>query len=129
MTDPESRLKKFTPAGPNRDELLFAAGRAAVRPPTRWKWLTAFLAVSQTVTLVVWLWPKPAPVVEPVPTLAPVVMPTPDPVPEPPSPSQPEPYSYLALMYRDPDPEPRERFVPEPARQPPPLTAGSRRFD
>jgi hypothetical protein len=128
VTEPESALKKFTPAGPNRDVLLYAAGRASARPPARWKWATGLLAVSQAVTLTLWLWPKADVVPLPLPALPPpVVAPDPDPVP----PSPPEPYSYLALMYRDPDPEPepRERFVPRPERTTPPLTAGSRRFE
>ena len=131
MTDPVSALRQFTPAGPNRDELLFAAGRASVRPPTRWKWLTAFLAVTQAVTLTLWLWPTAAPVMVPTPPPAPTVVPVMEPVSEPPPPSPPDPHSYLALMHRDPEPEPepRERFDPGPTQPPRPLTAGSRQFE
>ncbi len=124
MTDPLATLSKFTPVGPNRDDLLFAAGRASARPSRRWKWATGFLAVTQAVTLALWLWPKADPT--PVPIPAPVV--TPDPEPSAP-PAPPDPHSYLALMHRDGDPEPRARFAPGPDRPTRPLTAGSRQFD
>ncbi len=124
MTDPISALSKFTPAGPHRDDLLFAAGRASVRPSRWWKWATAFLAVTQAVTITARLWPNAEPAA--VPISPPVVVPDPEPV-APPSP--PEPYSYLALLHRDGDPEPRERFAPGPDRPTRPLTAGSRQFD
>lgn len=126
MTDPLATLSKFTPTGPNRDDLLFAAGRASARPSRRWKWATGFLAVTQAVTLALWLWPKADPTPVPIPIPPPAVSTDPDSV-APPSP--PEPYSYLALMHRDGDAEPRERFAPGPDRPTRPLTAGSRQFD
>lgn len=131
MTDPIAKLATFTPPAPNRDELLYAAGRSSGRASARagrWKVATGLLAVTQAVTLAAWLWPAgemiPTPVV-PIP--APAVTPELPVESEPPTP--PDPYSYLALMHRDGLPEPRDGFAPGPIRQPPPLTAGSRRFE
>lgn len=51
--DVKRKLGRFTPVGPalDRDDLLFAAGRASVRSPRRWKWAAGLLAVSQAATL------------------------------------------------------------------------------
>jgi len=54
MSDPVAEtLSRFTPdaSGLDRDALLFAAGRASVRPPRRWAVLAGALAASQLVTL------------------------------------------------------------------------------
>ncbi len=59
MSEPLAEsLSRFTPdaSGLNRDALLFAAGRASVRPNRRWQALAAVLAASQLLTLVC-LWP------------------------------------------------------------------------
>jgi hypothetical protein len=59
MSEPlAERLSRFTPdaTGLDRDALLFAAGRASVRPSRRWQTLAGVLAVSQLLTLVC-LWP------------------------------------------------------------------------
>jgi hypothetical protein len=55
------RLSRFTPDGGSldRDALLFAAGRASVRPQRRWPLVAGLLAVCEAVTLLV-LWPRPA---------------------------------------------------------------------
>ena len=126
MSDPIPALSKFTPAAANRDDLLFAAGRASARIPARWKWLAGLLTVTQTATLALWLWPKPEPATVEVPVPPTAVVPEADPVPPP---TPPDPHSYLALMHRDGDAEPRERFVPDDPRPARPLTAGSRTFD
>ncbi len=57
--DPIAKLARFTPApaGPDRDAVLFAAGRASVRRSWRWPAVAGLLAVSQAVTLFV-LWPS-----------------------------------------------------------------------
>jgi hypothetical protein len=55
------RLGRFTPnmGGLDRDTLLFAAGQASVRRPTRlWSVLVGALAASQLLTVVL-LWPGP----------------------------------------------------------------------
>jgi hypothetical protein len=69
MSEPlAERLSRFTPdgSGLDRDALLFAAGRASVRPNRRWQTLAAVLAASQLLTLVC-LWPPtPAPPAPPV---------------------------------------------------------------
>jgi hypothetical protein len=60
MSEPlAERLSRFTPntAGLDRDALLFAAGRASVRPSRRWQGLAGALAVSQLLT-VFCLWPQ-----------------------------------------------------------------------
>ena len=52
-------LSHFTPdgSGLDRDTLLFAAGRASVRPKRGWSALACTLAASQFLTLVLF-WPK-----------------------------------------------------------------------
>src|SRR5262245_26248916 len=63
MSEPLAEcLSRFTPntTGLDRDTLLFAAGRASVRPSRRWQTLAGVLAVSQVLTLVC-LWPRAAP--------------------------------------------------------------------
>jgi hypothetical protein len=68
------QLSRFTPDGSalDRDALLFAAGRASVRPGRRWPAVAGMLAACQIVTLVL-LWPRPAP--PPGPLAAPTVPP------------------------------------------------------
>lgn len=83
-------LKAFTPVVPDRDALLFAAGKAAARRWSGWKWLTLALTVTNAVTLGVLLWPRTAA------SVAPVVNPE-LPLTEPPPSLVPEPYSYIAL--------------------------------
>jgi hypothetical protein len=60
------RLTQFTPDGTglDRDALLFAAGRASVRPSRLWLTLAATLAISQMATLGVVLWPAHAPEIQ-----------------------------------------------------------------
>ncbi len=56
------RLNRFTPdaSGLDRDALLFAAGRASVRPNRGWKTLATLLASTQALSLVIlWLHPTP----------------------------------------------------------------------
>ena len=55
------RLSRFTPDGAklDRDALLFAAGRASVRPQRGWAILAGALAAAQVLTLVL-LWPVPS---------------------------------------------------------------------
>jgi len=60
MSEPfAERLSRFTPdaSGLTRDALLFAAGRASVRPSRHWQALAGVLAASQLLTLVC-LWPR-----------------------------------------------------------------------
>jgi hypothetical protein len=65
------RLSRFTPdgSGLDRDAILFAAGRASVRPNRAWILATGALAACQLVTLSL-LWPRPmnplSPPVEPI---------------------------------------------------------------
>lgn len=53
------RLSRFTPnaSGLNRDALLFAAGRASIRPQRRWQMLSGVLAACWLLTFVS-LWPR-----------------------------------------------------------------------
>src|SRR5438105_6699370 len=78
--DLAERLSRFSPdgSGLDRDALLFAAGRASVRPPRRWAAVAGALAACQVVTLAL-LWPRPAPPAGPLATGVPprVVEPTP----------------------------------------------------
>jgi hypothetical protein len=56
------RLSRFTPdaRGLDRDALLFAAGRASVRPNRGWMTLATAMTCSQVLSLVL-LWPRPSP--------------------------------------------------------------------
>jgi hypothetical protein len=56
------RLSRFTPdaGGLDRDFLLYAAGRASVRPNRTWIALAAALAVTQPLFLIL-LWPRTTP--------------------------------------------------------------------
>lgn len=46
-------LAKLKPAAPDRDAILFAAGRASVRGP--WMWISAALLLSHLVLPIVWI--------------------------------------------------------------------------
>jgi hypothetical protein len=111
------KLESFTPSAMDRDAILFAAGRASVRPMRFWKWATAALFVSQLVTLVAWLAPRS----EPPPTV-PAIRPVPIEEPLPPTA---DPYSLLALR-QNPDPQSSSNDSPTTAR--PPLLAFARDF-
>jgi hypothetical protein len=83
MSEPlAERLSRFTPdgSGLDRDELLFAAGRASARPNRAWAALAGVLAAGQLLTLAL-LWPRAAP-----PAVPPYVAPQPIQVVEAPSP-------------------------------------------
>lgn len=87
-------LQAFTPATVNRDEMLFAAGKAAARTPRFWKIAVAALLLSQSLTLVGWLtWPRTVTVETPV--VAPIETPR---EPSRPTDSEPQKGSYLELM-------------------------------
>jgi hypothetical protein len=87
MSEPlAERLSRFTPnaADLNRDALLFAAGRASVRPSLTWPALAGVLAASQLLTLLC-LWPRTpsAPTAMPfAKTESPRSDPAPQPAPE-----------------------------------------------
>ena len=55
------RLSRFTPdaGGLNRDALLFAAGQSSARANRGWMSLTALLACTQLLSLIL-LWPNPS---------------------------------------------------------------------
>lgn len=97
-------LKAFTPVGLDRDAVLFAAGKAAGRRWSGWKWLTVGLLVSNAVSFGVLFWPKPS-----VNPSQPVVEPSPAEVPSSPPP---EPYSYIALRNGDVPPAARDAGTP-----------------
>jgi hypothetical protein len=111
------KLGRFTPTAVDRDALLFAAGRASVRPARFWKWATGVLVLSQLVTLGLWLAPKPEPP-PPVPVIPSV------PVEEHAIPKA-DPYSLLALRQ---NPEPRSSANDSPTAPRPPLLAFARDF-
>lgn len=114
-------LSAFTPAGLDRDAVLFAAGKAAARRWGGWRWLTAGLAVSNAVTLGVLVWPKP-PVGSPVPAVeAP-------PAAVEPAPIRPEPSSYLALTWGLDQSPVADPGTPPPARSLTPRDINDPRF-
>jgi hypothetical protein len=87
MSEPlAERLSRFTPDGTglDRDALLFAAGRASVRPSRRWQALAVALAASQLLTLVC-LWPHTPPSSAPSAAVAesPAIAPKPPVAPDP----------------------------------------------
>ena len=64
-------LAKLKPARPDRDAILFAAGQAAGRGSSVWKWLSIALMLSNMIVLGTWLTPPksdrnlPVPVQQP----------------------------------------------------------------
>ena len=120
------RLNRFTPdAGRlDRDALLFAAGRASVRPGRRWQAVAAVLAASQLLTLGL-LWPR-MPRQGPDAPRPPVIS-TPPVGVEPPSPTPADAPSWAAhwRLLSDPDhlpaPAASDSLVPDD----PPLRASS----
>ncbi len=82
MSEPIERLSRFTPdaSGLDRDALLFAAGRASVRPNQRWHALCAALATTQLLTLGLVFWPRPV-TLPPGDTTPPVAFVEPPPAP------------------------------------------------
>ena len=131
MSEPlAERLSRFTPAatGLDRDALLFAAGRASVRPHRRWQLLAGMLAACQLVTLVS-LWPRtPSPLPTPMPLAShPATDRTPAEEPLPASPREWTPRTGLLSLDLDrPEPPSDEPMAPpEPplrAFGPPPAT-------
>ena len=68
------RLARFTPAGLDRDALLFEAGRRSGRGSRLWPLAAGILAASQAVTLFV-LWPRESATSVSAPTVSPAVAP------------------------------------------------------
>ena len=87
-------LQAFAPVKVNRDEMLFAAGKASARMPRFWKIAVAALLLSQSLTLLGWLaWPRTITVE--VPAISPVETPR---EPSRPTESEPQKGSYLELL-------------------------------
>ena len=110
MSEPlDQRLNRFTPAAGrlDRDALLFAAGRASVRPRRTGAALAAVLATTQVLTLAL-LWPHPAPPPG-RPTSPPVIVERPTPAPA-------EDYGLWSA---------RHRLLEAEADHPPPAPSGS----
>ncbi len=110
------RLAKLKPAAPDRDALLFAAGRASARRGP-WRLLLVGLVIQQAVLISIWSSPK-----EPTRNRDPMWDPVGLPVPLEPRPSVPEPpssaprggaASLLNLNPESPDPIPTAAVVPE----------------
>ena len=85
MADVIETLAKLKPARPDRDAILFAAGRASGRRAPAWKLLVAGLAVQQALLLGIWfspeqrgevVYPKEAEAPPPIPESAPPETPT-----------------------------------------------------
>ena len=93
MSEPlAERLSRFTPdAGKlDRDALLFAAGRASVRPGRPWMALAGVLTASQLLTLL-FLWPRTPSATPSGPPTPPIAVQPTEPVP------QPDPSSWRSL--------------------------------
>jgi len=63
-------LAKLKPAAPNRDAILFAAGRASAKRSPIWKWLSFGLIATHLLLILVWLTPEKASGPIPIPVLA-----------------------------------------------------------
>src|SRR5581483_231977 len=123
LTDPVARtLARFTPtaAGIDRDELLFAAGRASAPGPRWWKRATAALLVTQATTLTAWL--RPAPDRPPAPALAAPAAPEPPPAP---APLPPNSYGAFVRAVGADGLPPSAPAPGDPPADGPPLTAAS----
>jgi hypothetical protein len=81
------RLSRFTPdaGGLDRDSLLYAAGRASVRPNRAWIVVAAALFVTQALTLALLLRPTAPPASPPPPAAQPPVAVPPEPTSSDPS--------------------------------------------
>ena len=51
LPEPIATLRSFTPLGPDRDAVLFAAGRASVPNPRLWKLAATVLVIGQLATV------------------------------------------------------------------------------
>lgn len=87
-------LQAFAPVKVNRDEMLFAAGKASARTPRFWKIAVAALLLSQSLTLLGWLTLPRAGTVE-APVVAPIETPR---EPRRPTESEPVKSSYFELI-------------------------------
>jgi hypothetical protein len=116
--DVTDTLKTLTPTSPDRDVLLFAAGRASAKPSPVWKAACGLLATTQVVTLGLWF-------ARPSGPLAASPLPPPAEVIDPPSVVPVEPYSYFALVRQDDFDRVTPPSVLPPANPTKPLTAGA----
>jgi hypothetical protein len=115
MSEPlAERLSRFTPdgCGLDRDALLFAAGRASVRPQRRWQMLSGVLAACWLLTFVS-LWPRTPPSAAVPLASHPSMdrMPEEDPLPTPPRQWTPR-TSLLSIDVENPEPPSDEPMVP-----------------
>ena len=106
-------LAKLKPAAPDRDAILFAAGRASARRSPVWIWTSIGLMVSQAVLLGLGIQPaNPHRPVETVATEAPMTAPAPA-IPQTPS----LPFDRSASLWNldppTPEPVPSASAVPE----------------
>ncbi len=104
-------LAKLKPTAPDRDAILFAAGRASARRSPIWKWLTIGLIVSNAVLFTLWLLPDKTPghPVMPLPSDEDFLRTD----PERPSPSSDRPASLLNFHPPVPESVPTSSVVPE----------------
>ena len=124
MSEPlAERLSRFTPdaGGLDRDALLFAAGRASVRPGRRWMALAGTLAASQLLTLVL-LWPHTPPGPSGAPSPTPPVAVKPPPSPEP---ADPRAWAVNRPLPTDPGDLPPPTGLDDLVPDDPPLRASS----
>ena len=122
--DVTRELKALTPVAPDRDAILFAAGKAAGRRWGGWKWLAVGLLVSNTVTLGVFFWPRP---IAPIPRV--VVTPVPIPADVPTEPHSPESYSYIVLRHTTELPRPADAVPVAPSAPLTPRSLSDPRFN
>lgn len=118
--DLTNTLRQFTPTLPDRDALLFAAGRASARPAPLWKMLCGLLAVSQ-VAMLMFLLSRPSG------TVNALTVPVDNSGDDSATPFTPDPYSYITLSKSADLEQPCTPGGPvDPQRSSPPLKAGWR---
>jgi hypothetical protein len=129
IRDPSlEKLARFTPISPNRDALLFEAGRASAKPNRVWKWLVIGLLISHGFSFLLWCWPKPTNRV--LETTPPVQSLPSESVVEPNRPASPTTGSYLAYWqeYSETGELAKLTTQGKPTKDNPPLTAFSSRL-
>ncbi len=121
--DLTKKLSQFTPRNPDRDAILFAAGRASAKPRQIWKWTTLLLLITQAAMIGLLLLRNPPQsntvVPNPVPAIESVAVPQEIP------PVEPSPYSLIALAH-NPEPTSAGDYTPRSPTEP--LRAFSRNY-
>lgn len=117
----DQKVKMFTPTMPDRDALIFAAGRASAKPSSFWKLMSAGLLLTQLALIFWFVLPAQARKIEsPSNYTTYESESSAEPIQ-----TQDEPYSYMALMHKnDLETQIAQPLLPFNDRPHKPLTAG-----